>query len=146
MLGPRQSQSQAQEPTIFLRSTYTKLRQERVRDDQFQKPPGIAGTPVRLAYIHTNDVINNGDSPDFKAYSTALRRGNSTGYTHTAACRLRFEDIFKSTTPERLRRADARIAGAVHRESGDVGEPARPEEEEMKDDTASADTPTTNPA
>ena len=126
--------------------TYTKHREEQVQNEQFQKSHEVAGTPVRPAYIYTNDVINNGASPHCKACSMALRRGNSTGYTHTAACRLRFEDIFKSINPERLRRADARMDEAVYRESGDVGEPAQAEEEEMKDDTASADAPTTNPA
>ena len=63
--------------------TYTKHREEQVRDETFQKPHEVAGAPVRPAYIYTNDVINNGASPDCKACSMALRRGNSTGYTHT---------------------------------------------------------------
>ena len=118
--------------------TYTKYREDQVRDDYFPKPPEIAGPQVRPAYIYTSDVINNRTSPDCKACSVA-RRGNSTGYTHTAARRLSSEDIYKNINPERLRRADARRDEAVCRESGNVGEPAQPEEEEMQDDTASAD-------
>ena len=114
--------------------TYAKHREAVVDDAKYQKAPEMAIPQVRPAYIYKNDVVNHGPSPGCKACNIAVSRGNSTGYTHTPTCRMRFEDIFKNMGSERLKRADARMDEAVYRHSEATEAPAVPEEGEKMDD------------
>ena len=110
--------------------TYAKHQEERRAEPTYQQPPEAIAPKVRPAYIYKNDVAAHGATPGCKACSIALNRGNSTGYTHTTACRARFEDIFKNMNSEKLRRADDRMNEAVYNQSTGAEPPPAAEEEE----------------
>ena len=118
--------------------TYAKRRDDQpVTQDKFAAPPIAEAPNVRPAYIYANDVREHGASDGCKACEAALRKGNSTGYTHPASCRLRFEELFRSAGSDRLRRADERMNEAVFQASAvPEAAPAAEEEETMQDDSA----------
>ena len=124
--------------------TYAKQQAERdsSKDAKFAALPAEPKPTVRPAYIYANDVKNNGASEHCKACDVALKKGNSTGFSHTAACRLRFEEIFRRLGSERLLKADDRMNQAVFDASANVGaSPTVAEEEEKMEDMDESSAP-----
>ena len=126
--------------------TYAKHRED-MKTVNYEKAPELEKA-VRPAYIYKNDVMEHGATAGCKACSIAMNRGNTTGYTHSPACRMRFEEIFKNLGSEKLKRADARIDRAVYEASVGAEAPAAaPEEEKMDEDESgtAADPPAPEP-
>ena len=126
--------------------TYAKHRED-MKAVNYEKAPELEKA-VRPAYIYKNDVMEHGATAGCKACSIAMNRGNTTGYTHSPACRMRFEEIFKNLGSEKLKRADARIDRAVYEASVGAEAPAAaPEEEKMDEDESgtAADPPAPEP-
>ena len=113
--------------------TYAKRREDQPVQKEVFQGARLPTPTVRPAYIYANDVREHGASEGCKACEAALRKGNSTGYTHPASCRLRFEELFRTAGSDRLRRADDRMNEAVFRASA-VPEPANAEEEEEEEE------------
>ena len=76
--------------------TYAKQQGDQKQDEKYQKAPEAMAQQVRPAYIYKNDVLNHGPSPNCKACQIASGNSNSTGYSHTPECRMRFEEIFRT--------------------------------------------------
>ena len=82
---------------------------EAMGDNKFEPVPIVA--PIhRPAYIYKRDVEEHGATPSCRGCEATLVRGNNKGYPHSAACRLRFEEIFQEFDAGRLQRADERAA------------------------------------
>ena len=100
---PRPGSGSETIPTYAKQKTNSEIKQHRY--EGVETPAPVA----RPVYIFKQDVIDHGPSPKCKACAVVARGENTTGYAHTASCRLRFEDLLRQAGSERLRRADARL-------------------------------------
>ena len=96
--------------------TYAK-HSETDKKEAYEKADKVPIIQVRPAYVYKNDVIEHGGTGGCKACHAAMTRGNTTGYTHSPACRMRFENIFRERGSAKLTRADERWNQAVLEQS-----------------------------
>ena len=105
--------------------TYAKQqRSGTIRPESFQIPAEREAPRVLPAYITAKDVKQYEPTAGCKACQMAISHGSSRGFSHTAQCRLRFEEIFRSTGSAKLARADARMNEEIFRQSGNTEDPA----------------------
>ena len=123
--------------------TYAK-HSETDKKETYEKDDNVPIIQVRPAYIYKNDVIEHGGTEGCKACHVAMTRGNTTGYTHSPACLMRFGNIFRERGSAKLTRADERWSQAVVEQSTGVEDnAAAPEEEKMENTTAAPAPPQT---
>ena len=131
------------EPKLGSRSdvipTYTKRKndQQTVKD-AFADMPREPAAQARAVYITAKDVKEHGASEGCKACESAMRRGRSTDFAHTDACRIRFQEIMRVAGSAKLSRADQRMDEAVFRASNVAEVPAAEKPMEMDADAPAA--------
>ena len=123
--------------------TYARQAEEK-KGEEYKDKPEVHVQRVRPARITRSDLEDHGRTPSCKA-CTAMHAGRPShptgGHAHSHDCRLRFEEIFRESGAEKLKRADTRMNEEIYRQERQEveGEAPRAEEENNDEDMAAPD-------
>ena len=114
--------------------TYARQAEEK-KGEEYKDKPEVHVQRVRPARITRSDLEDHGRTPNCKACN-AMHAGRSShptgGHAHSHECRLRFEDVFRESGAEKLKRADTRMNEEIYRQERQEVEGEAPRAEEEK--------------
>ena len=97
---------------------FVKYDADGARVDKRFAPRDAPQIGPRQMYIYKQDVDLHGPTKHCQACASLQRRGHARGYAHTGVCRLRFDELVRTTERGRRRqeKADERLNEAVRRQ------------------------------